>query len=180
MFKKNLILLSWILTISPFIVLLLFYNQIPQQIPAFLDLKGNPAVWIQKSIPAVLRLPIMGLMIQGLCYTMFFTSREEARIRNEYLWSSVSFSAALKMSLTSVEILFYNNPSLFSWLRNIVFIVILAAVINILVNLYELYKTYQGNFLVYFSAVNNLQKILITLFLTGYLLFVLLPYLIPG
>ncbi|MCZ2129091.1 MAG: DUF1648 domain-containing protein, partial [Bacteroidia bacterium] len=101
---KTLITLSVIMTIIPFVLLPIFYESIPQQIPAFVDIKGNPTLMMNKSIFSVFRLPLMGIMTQIACFTMYLVKIEYEKEKNKLLWLSISFLAALKMSFTSLEV----------------------------------------------------------------------------
>lgn len=172
---KTLITLSVILTISPFILLPILYDSIPQQVPAFVDIKGNPTLMMNKSIFSVFRLPLMGIMTQIACYTMYSVKLECEKENNQLLWISVSFLAALKMSFTSMEVLIYNNSEMLNVFRIIVLIVVCIAVVGIVFYGYSLYKKYNKQFIKYFSKISKLQKSLLFLSLVGYVSLTLFP-----
>lgn len=172
---KTLITLSVILTIIPFVLLPIFYESIPQQIPAFVDIKGNPTLTMNKSIFSVFRLPLMGIMTQIACFTMYLVKIEYEKEKNKLLWLSISFLAALKMSFTSMEVLIYGNSEMLNVFRTIVLIVVCIAVIGIVFYGYSLYKKYNKQFIQYLSKVSKLQKTLLLLSLIGYVLLTLFP-----
>jgi len=55
----KLIILSIICNVVPMIILPIFYEAIPNNIPAFIDFFGNTLVSMEKSYISILRLPIM-------------------------------------------------------------------------------------------------------------------------
>ena len=172
---KTLITLSVILTIIPFVLLPIFYDSIPQQIPAFVDIKGNPTLMMNKSIFSVFRLPLMGIMTQIACFTMYSVKLEYEKEKNKLLWLSISFLAALKMSFTSMEVQIYGNSEMLNVFRAIVLIVVCIAVIGIVFYGYSLYKKYNKQFIQYLSKVSKLEKTLLLLSLIGYVLLTLFP-----
>lgn len=172
---KTLITLTVILTIIPFVLLPIFYDSIPQQVPAFVDIKGNPTLMMNKSFFSVFRLPFMGIMTQIVCFTMYSVKLEYEKEKNQLLWISVSFLAALKMSLTSMEVLIYDNSEILNIFRTIVLIVVCIAVVGIVFYGYLLYKKYNKQFIEYFSKVSKLQKMLLFVSLIGYVLLTLFP-----
>lgn len=175
MTKKILIILSVIITISPFVLLPVFYDSIPQQVPVFVDMKGNPTLMTDKSYFSVFRLPLMGIMTQVICFTMFSVKLKYGRQKNQLLWLSVSFLATLKMSITSMEVLIYENPETLNLLRTIVWVAICIAVVSIVFNVYSLYKNYNKKFVQYLSKISTLHKTLLSLSFIGYLFLVLFP-----
>lgn len=172
---KTFITLTVILTIIPFVLLPIFYDSIPQQVPAFVDIKGNPTLTMNKSAFSVFRLPFMAIMTQIACFTMYSVKLEYEKEKNQLLWLSVSFLAALKMSLTSMEVLIYDNSEMLNIFRTIVLIVVCIAVVGIVVYGYSLYKKYNKQFIQYFSKVSKLQKTLLFISLIGYVLLTLFP-----
>lgn len=175
MTKKIFTILSVIITISPFVLLPVFYDNIPQEVAIFVDMKGNPILMMDKSFFSVFRLPLMGIMTQIICFTMFSVKLEYERERNQTLWLTVSFLAALKMSLTSMEVLIYDNVEMLNIVRAIILIVVCIAVVSIVFNVYSLYKRYNKKFIQYLSKVSTSHKTLLFLSFTGYLFLVLFP-----
>lgn len=173
--KKTFIILSVLITISPFILLPIFYENIPQQVPVFVDIKGNPTLMINKNIFSVFRLPFMGVMTQIVCFTMYSVKLEYEKEKNQLLWLSVSFLAALKMSFTSMEVLIYDNSKTLNIFRTVILIVVCIAVVCIVFFGYSLYKKYDRQFTQYFSKVSKQQKTLLLLSFVGYVLLTLFP-----
>ena len=172
---KTVIILSIILTICPFILLPLFYQHIPEQIPAFVDIKRNPTLMMNKNAFSIFRLPLMGTVTQIICFTMFSVKLEYEREKNKFLWLLVSIMAGLKMSLTSMEVLIYDNTELLNIFRTIILISVCIAVVGIIFYGYTLYKKYNKQLIQYFSKVSKLQKTLLFLSLIGYVLLTLFP-----
>lgn len=170
--------LSVFISILPFPILAFLYKLIPTQVPLFVDLLGNPTVFATKSILTVFRLPIMGLMIQVLCIAMYFIKfNDQVKMKiNRNMWIVVSFIGALKMSLTSLEVLIYENMYLLNILRTFVLIIIIAGVIILLFNLFTLYKRQKHEFLKeYYKAMNRWTSITVIIALAVYMLVVFLP-----
>lgn len=173
--------LAAIISIMPFPVLAIFYKTIPGQVPLFVDLAGNPTIMTTKSILSVFRLPVMGLMIQVICVAMYLTKLKGKNVikRNKNLWGVISVLAALKMSLTSMELLFFENQHVLSTIRVIVLGGTVAAVIFLLLNLFYLLQKKQNKVIKeYYKSINKLQYITIAVALAIYILFVFLPMLI--
>jgi uncharacterized membrane protein len=175
MTKKILITISVIITVIPFVLLSIYYDRLPDQIAVFVDINGSPTMLMDKSIFSVFRLPVMGVITQIICFTMYWIKLDYEREKNQRLWLSVSVLAALKMSLTSIEVLIYTKQDLFNLIRIIVLIVIFLAIASIAFNLYSLYNRYNKHFMEYFSKVYPLHKILLFLSFTFYLLLVIFP-----
>lgn len=134
-----------------------------------------------KSILSVFRLPMMGLMIQVICVAMYLTKLEDKDLkkRNKKLWVVISVLAALKMSLTSLEILFFENQHILSTIRVIILGGTVTAVIILLFNLFYLLQKKQNKLIQeYYKSLNKFQYITITVALAIYMLFVFLPTLI--
>jgi uncharacterized membrane protein len=56
-----LLIISVILNIIPIIVLPMFYNNIPDNIPAYVDFMGNTLITVEKTNFTISRLPMMGV-----------------------------------------------------------------------------------------------------------------------
>ena len=67
----GLIALSIIFNIIPMVILPLFYKNIPNSIPAFVDLWGNTVVSMEKSYISIFRLPVMGILLSIICIIMY-------------------------------------------------------------------------------------------------------------
>lgn len=172
---KTIITLSIILAISPFVLLPILYDYIPQQVPAFVDINGNPTVMINKNAFIIFRLPLMGAMTQIICFTMFSLKLDYERDKNELLWLFLSIMVGLKMSLTSMEVLIYDNTEWLNIFRTIILMTVCIALVGIVFYGYILYKKYNKKFIQYFSKVNKFQKTLLFMALIGYVLLTFFP-----
>lgn len=116
----------------------------------------------------------MGLLTQVVCLSMYRVRFAYGHVQNERLWLSVSFLAAIKMSLTSLEVLLYGNTELVHWLRISVIGVVGGAILSIAWYGYGLVQCLhqQG---VYFPKIGLWQQIALGLSFIGYLLLVLVP-----
>jgi uncharacterized membrane protein len=106
-------------TILPFFVLAYFYPALPGRVPLFMNLSGEVAVWAEKSVLSVFRVPLMAVDTQLLCLLMKYGSvhagtvapREigAADYRKQYLGLSVGLwdwfrcLVAFKMSAASLD-----------------------------------------------------------------------------
>jgi uncharacterized membrane protein len=105
-----LIILSILCNAIPMVILPIFYEVIPENIPAFIDFFGNTVVSMEKSYISILRLPVMGLLLSIICIVMYkIQLTGENKKLNKIIWSIVAFIGSLKMGITSLEILFYKN-----------------------------------------------------------------------
>jgi uncharacterized membrane protein len=113
-----------ILTILPFLLLAYFYPVLPDHVPLFLKLNGEVAVWAQKSVLAVFRVPLMAVVTQIVCLLMKYgpvqsnavasaeISVDQARFHeqslrlNAGLWDWFRWTVAFKMSAESVDTVF--------------------------------------------------------------------------
>jgi hypothetical protein len=173
--RKLLAILSIIITISPIVLLAVLYQSLPDKITGFVDVHGNPAVLINKNILSVFRLPLMGLCLQVVCFTMAFLPLDKKQDKNEVLWLMVALAAALKMSLTSMEIVYMNNTEVVQLLRNGVFILIGLAICFIATILYQLYKAYNGRINDYYLQIENKHKTIMMAAVVVYFLLAITP-----
>lgn len=176
-----LLILTLVISILPFAILTLLYRLIPNQIPLFVDLAGNPTIMTAKNIISVYRLPVMGLMIQVVCILMALIKFNDGQTfkKNKNLWTAVSSIAALKMSITSMEPLIYENNHLLQVFRAIVIVTIIVAVIILLFNLFSLYRNNQSKILnEYYRSISRWQISIITFAFVVYVLMVFLPTLL--
>ncbi|MGI1659447.1 MAG: hypothetical protein ACRKFN_10755 [Desulfitobacterium sp.] len=173
--------LSAFISILPFPLLTLLYDLIPAQVPLFVDLAGNPTVMASKSLLSVFRLPTMGLMIQVICIAMFslkFSNKLQAKT-NSIIWLGISLIGALKMSLTSMEVLIFGNEYLLNAFRIFIWITVLAGVALLLYGSFVLYKEQGNEFLKkYQKVINKWQYIAISIALVVYIIMVFIPKLL--
>ncbi|MDR2480755.1 MAG: hypothetical protein LBD07_00475 [Spirochaetaceae bacterium] len=136
------IVLSIIFNIIPIVVLPLFYTNIPNSIPAFVDLRGSTIVAMEKSYISIFRLPVMGVLLSFICLMMFKADLEnEQKKLNKIIWPVIAFIGALKMGITSLEILFYAEMNIITYFRTAVFVL---SVIGVVVLLYALVRMYKN------------------------------------
>jgi len=112
------------LTLLPFPILSHFYSSLPQQIPEYLNLRGDVEVWGGKSLFSVFRLALMGLDLQLLGLFMKYglwqryvaqLSQPAERFASETLrlmagltdWLRVM--AAIKLFVSAIEVIFLTN-----------------------------------------------------------------------
>src|SRR6267143_6491400 len=57
-------------TILPFFVLAYYYPMLPERVPLIMNLNGEVAVWAQKSVLSVFRVPLMAVDTQLVCLLM--------------------------------------------------------------------------------------------------------------
>ncbi|HEX6185133.1 MAG TPA: hypothetical protein VFZ44_14700 [Pyrinomonadaceae bacterium] len=102
-------------TILPFFALAYFYDALPNRVPLFLNLGGEPVVWTLKSVPSVFRVPLMALDTQLICllakYGMLKSEaaggdaegvRRYLRL-SARLWDWLRCAAAFKMGASSLD-----------------------------------------------------------------------------
>jgi uncharacterized membrane protein len=136
-----LIILSIVGNIIPIIILPIFYNNIPSQIPAFVDIMGNPVVFMEKTYISIFRLPIMGILLTVICIKMYLIKISEQNINfNKIIWSVIAFIGSLKMGITSLENLFFDNSEITNIFRTSVLILVLIGVIILVYGLIKMYK----------------------------------------
>lgn len=111
-------------SILPFFALVYFYPVLPQRVPLFLNLSGEVAMWAEKSVLSVFRVPLMAVDTQLICLLMKYgtvqsetdtpleTAKEESELRKQYvglnvgLWDWFRCLVAFKMSAASLDTVF--------------------------------------------------------------------------
>jgi len=170
-----LIILSLICNAAPMIILPLVYDVIPDNIPAFVDFWGKTVVSMDKSYLSILRLPLMGLLLTVLCIIMYSLkiSGENGRY-NKIIWSVVAFISGLKMGLTSMEVLYYENIDIINIFRILVMILVVIGIMVLIFGLIRMYK----NKIPLTEYVNGISsnKIKITGIIILYIIVVLMPF----
>jgi hypothetical protein len=169
-----LIIFSIICNIIPMVVLPLFYKNIPNNIPAFIDFLGNPIISMEKSYISIFRLPFMGILLSIICIIMYSINlSNEYKKPNKIIWSVIAFVGSLKMGITSLEILFYRNLEIIKYFRISVLILV---IIGIIILVYGLLKIYKNNipFIEYKNGINR-NKIIIIGIIIVYIIIVLMP-----
>ena len=136
-----------ILTILPFLVLAYFYPALPDHVPLFLKLNSEVAVWAQKSMLAVFRVPLMAVITQIICLLMKYgpvqssaaasaeITIDQARFHerslrlNAGLWDWFRWAVAFKMSAESVDTVFLSLER-FKFLSRPTFVVTAIAAVT--------------------------------------------------
>ena len=113
-----------VFSILPFLVLAYFYPALPERVPLFLNLSGEVAVWAEKSVLSVFRVPLMAVDTQLICWLMKYGTvqsetaapldigKEQAELRKQYvglnvgLWDWFRCLVAFKMSAASLDTIF--------------------------------------------------------------------------
>ena len=57
-------------SLLPFFVLAYFYSVLPGRVPLYMKLNGEVAVWAEKSVFSVFRVPLMAVVTQVVCLLM--------------------------------------------------------------------------------------------------------------
>ena len=123
-----------VLTFAPIGILVYFYPSLPEQIPIFMNLRGEVEVWAAKSIGSVFRVPAMAIDLQLICLLMKYgTVKSQRLLTTEADFKTVNFQThviglttrlwdwlrclvAFKMAAASLEVVFVNIDSLrFMW-----------------------------------------------------------------
>ena len=110
------------LTILPFFLLAYFYSALPDHVPLFLKLNGEVAVWGEKSVMSVFRVPLMAVVTQVVCSLMKYgtvqsqaatpLATEHSKLYEQYVrlstgvWDWFRWAAAFKMSAESLSTVF--------------------------------------------------------------------------
>lgn len=141
------------LTILPFILLAYFYSDLSERVPLFMKLNGEVAVWGQKNLLSVFRVPLMGLVFQIVFLLMKEGSIQfrvadlehaelQARLLNSSvgLWDWFRWTAALKICSESLETVFL-SVNRFNYLARPAFVVsVVATLLGAVGALFYLYR----------------------------------------
>ena len=116
-----------VFSILPILLLIHFYPILPEQVPVFLNLRGEVEVWAAKSVVSVFRVPAMALDLQAICLLMkygvvqsksrlpagnveaYSKYQRRASALGAYLWDWLRCFAAIKMSAESLDVLFMSD-----------------------------------------------------------------------
>ena len=107
----------------PFFVLAYFYPMLPERVPLFMNLNGEVAMWGEKSVLSVFRVPLMAVDTQLVCLLMKYgtvqfetgaplEAKEQTEQRKRYvslsagLWDWFRCLVAFKMSAASLDTIF--------------------------------------------------------------------------
>jgi len=170
-------MIAVIIAIAPFIILPVFFNNIPPNIPAFVDVFGNPTQIMATSYLSIFRLPLMGIVLQVICLLMFMLKLGDQEIKsNRLTWSIISIIISLKMSLTSLEVFIYNNSFLLQIFRIVILILVVSGIIVLIMSILKLCKNYKNYFKDYFTKILNWKLAVIITSICCYIILVLMPF----
>src|SRR5215208_1172964 len=144
------------LTILPFVVLAYFYSALPDRVPLFMKLNGDVAVWGEKSVLSVFRVPLMAVVTQVVCSLMKYAAVQSqstaplatnhSGLQARYLslstgvWDWFRWTVAFKMSAECLNTVFLSIAR-FNFLSQPAFIITAAAtLIGVAGALFYLYR----------------------------------------
>ena len=169
-----LIALSVICNIAPMVILPLAYDLIPDKIPAYMDFFGNTVSYMEKSYITIFRLPMMGLLMTIICIIMYSTKLTNYNKGiNKIIWSVVAFIGTLKMGITSMEILFYDNIEVKGYFRTSVWILVVIGVLVLISGIVIMHKN-KITFAEYRNKINSNRLGIFSVFIL-YVIFTLMP-----
>ena len=169
-----LIILSIVCNIAPMVILPLFYNKIPDTIPAFVDLWGNTVISMEKSYISIIRVPFMGILLSVVCIIMYsMPLNNEDNQFNKIIWSVIAFMVSLKMGITSLEIIYYENMEIIKYFRISVLILVIIGITIMVYGLITMYKN-KIPFMAYKNRIHK-NKIIITGIIIVYITTALMP-----
>ena len=145
-------------SLLPFFVLAYFYSVLPGRVPLYMKLNGEVAVWAEKSVLSVFRVPLMAVVTQVVCLLMKYgtvqsqaigpleLTTEQAKLQNQYLslnaglWDWFRWSVAFKMSAESIDTIFLSLVR-FKFLSRPTFIITaIAALLGVAGALFYCYR----------------------------------------
>ena len=145
-------------SLLPFFVLAYFYSVLPGRVPLYMKLNGEVAVWAEKSVLSVFRVPLMAVVTQVVCLSMKYgtvqskaigpleLTIEQAKLQNQYLslnaglWDWFRWSVAFKMSAESIDTIFLSLVRFKFLSRPIFIITAIAALLGVAGALFYCYR----------------------------------------
>jgi len=145
-----------VLSILPFFLLAYFYSALSDRVPLFMKLNGEVALWTQKSVLSVFRVPLMAVVTQVVCILMKYGAvqasvlappvldhsgfQERYLSLNAGLWDWFRWTVAFKMSAESLQTVFLGVQR-FNFLSWPIYIVIaIATLLGVAGALFYLYR----------------------------------------
>lgn len=122
---------------------------LPERVPLFMNLNGEVAVWAEKSMLSVFRVPLMAVDTQLVCFLMKYgtvksetivpleTAKEQTDYQKQYvslnvgLWDWFRCLVAFKMSAASLDTIFLSIDRLKFLARPAFAITAIAALLSI-------------------------------------------------
>jgi uncharacterized membrane protein len=142
-------------TALPFFVLAYFYPALPDRVPVFMKLNGEVAVWAEKSVMSVFRMPLMAVDTQLVCLLVKYGIVHSARTlgreadleyQRQYvglhtgLWDWFRCLVAVKMSAASLDTVFLSLEKFRFLARPAFVITAVAAALSIVGAVFYLYR----------------------------------------
>jgi len=170
-----LLVLLVICNVMPMLVLLLSYENIPNYIPAFVNLFGNTVVLMEKSLVSIFRLPLMGLILTIISVLMYSIKLpgENGKL-NKMVWLAVAFIGSLKTGLTSMGVLFYGNVETANTFRIVILIFVAIGVAVLACGLVKMHRDKIP--LAKYKNSANRHKVKIIGLMCAYVLVALMPF----
>lgn len=140
------LILDLLLTFLPFLIIGLNYSSMPERLPIFVNLLGEPLVLAGKSFFTAFRLPFMAVILQLICLVMYLGGRGNITQAGKSMalfrgfWVAGAFTAAVKVSFSSLEYTGVFPPEFNNIFRVVVLGAALAGVTFLLLALIGLYK----------------------------------------
>ena len=147
-------------SILPFFVLAYFYTALPERIPLFLNLGGEVAVWGEKNLLSVFRVPLMAVDTQLVCLLMKYstvksetivpleTAREQAEYQKQFInlntgiWDWLRCLVAFKMSAASLDTIFLSLERFKFLSRPAYTVTAIAALLSVVGGLFYGYRLF--------------------------------------
>ncbi|MDR2798431.1 MAG: hypothetical protein LBB80_08805 [Treponema sp.] len=171
----TLLIVSIILNIIPIIVLPMLYNNLPNDIPAYVDFLGNVMVSVEKNNLTILRLPLMGIIFSMVCFIMYTVKLPDIKQKyNKIIWSIVAFIGSIKMGVTSIEVCLYENLEYIKIFRILVFVLSGTGIITLLYDVIKIYKN-KVKVVQYKNGLNKMKIIIVGILLLVYVLITIIP-----
>jgi hypothetical protein len=153
----------------------MLYNNLPNNIPAFVDFMGNTMISVETTKLTIFRLPFMGLIVSMICLIMYTVKLSDIKQKyNKIIWSIVALVGALKMGVTSIEICFYQNIEIIKIFRIIVFVLSGIGIFTLLYGIFKIYKN-KVSLDEYKNELNKTKIIIIGMLLLVYILITIIP-----
>lgn len=179
-FSAPLWLAAGAVTLAHLMLVAMSYPQLPSVIPAFVDLAGQAILVMPKSPLAAFRLPLMGLLLQAICWRMSRVAlpRAEDTRWNQVLWPAVALVAGAKALLSTLDFVPHGASVTPFGLRGTLLAVSALGVAALIVAAYRLFSAYDREPLAYVRQLGHGPWRQLAGLLVLYVGLVLLPFLV--
>jgi uncharacterized membrane protein len=181
-----LLIIDAIITVVPAILTGIYYPYMPDKIPLFVNLMGEPVMQADKTIFTAFRLPVMTLILQAICLVFFLGCRKntaekpETAVLFRNFWIVLSITAAIKMGFSTIPITGIIPGNLMPLFRITAVGAAILGVIYLLICLAQMYKENKAGLLKIFTPAGNVYNVLIIALLLAYAAVVFLPRFTAG